>query len=317
MKDKILVTGAAGFIGSHLCENLISIGKKVIGLDNFDDFYDTSIKKNNLTSLKKSSNFTFYEIDITQKKEVFSVKEDFNVVIHVAGKAGVRPSVESPLKYIDTNINGTQNILDLMNQKNCKKILFASSSSVYGNNKNTPFKETHSVSNAISPYAFTKKANEVQIHTYHHLYKINAICFRFFTVYGPRQRPDLAIHKFFKKILNNETISLYGDGSTKRDYTYINDLVDGIIKGLNYLNEKKSLYEIINLGNSHPISLIEMVETIYNELRKEKNIEFLPMQMGDVDITHADITKAKKLINYNPKTTFKQGVAKFAEWYKN
>jgi len=317
MKEKILVTGAAGFIGSHLCENLIRAGKKVIGLDNFDSFYDSSIKENNLIYLKSSSNFTFYEIDITKRKELFSIKEKFNVVIHIAAKAGVRLSVESPLKYIDANINGTQNILDLMNQKKCKKILFASSSSVYGNNKNIPFKESQSVSNAISPYAFTKKSNEVQIHTYHHLYNINAICFRFFTVYGPRQRPDLAIHKFFKKILNNEPISLYGNGSTKRDYTYIDDLVDGIIKGLGYLNEKNSLYEIINLGNSNPISLMEMVETIYKELHKEKNIAFLPKQMGDVDITHADITKAKKLINYNPKTTFKEGISKFAEWYKN
>ncbi len=317
MKEIILVTGAAGFIGSHLCENLIRAGKKIIGLDNFDDFYDTSVKKNNLSILKKSRNFTFYKIDITKKKELFSIKEKFNVVIHIAAKAGVRLSVESPLKYIDTNINGTQNILDLMNEKKCKKILFASSSSVYGNNKNIPFKESQRVSNAISPYAFTKKSNEVQIHTYYHLYNINAICFRFFTVYGPRQRPDLAIHKFFKKILNNEPISLYGNGSTKRDYTYIDDLVDGIIKGLGYLNEKNSLYEIINLGNSNPISLMEMVETIYKELDKEKNIDFLPMQMGDVDITYADITKAKKLINYNPKTTFKEGISKFAEWYKN
>lgn len=317
MKEKILVTGAAGFIGSHLCENLIRAGEKVIGLDNFDSFYDSSIKENNLIYLKSSSNFTFYEIDITKKKKLFSIKEKFNVVIHIAAKAGVRLSVESPLKYIDANINGTQNILDLMNQKKCKKILFASSSSVYGNNKNIPFKESQSVSNAISPYAFTKKSNEVQIHTYHHLYNINAICFRFFTVYGPRQRPDLAIHKFFKKILNNQPIYLYGDGTTKRDYTYIDDLVDGIIKGLNYLNGKKTLYEIINLGNSNPISLMEMVETIYKELHKEKNIAFLPKQMGDVDITHADITKAKKLINYNPKTTFKEGISKFAEWYKN
>ena len=315
MKGKILITGAAGFIGSHLSETLIKLGYSVIGVDNFDAFYDISIKKNNLSSLLNSKSFQFYEIDITDRSKLFEIKEKFDTVIHIAAKAGVRPSIENPLNYINTNINGTQNILDLMLQKNCKNILFASSSSVYGNNKKTPFNENDDVTKAISPYAFTKKSNEIQIHTYHHLYKLNAICFRFFTVYGPRQRPDLAIHKFFKKILNNESIDLYGDGTTKRDYTYIEDLIDGLIKGLNYINNHEEIFEIINLGNNTPISLNEMVNTIYTVLNKEKNINFLPMQPGDVNITYADISKAKKLINYEPKTTFKKGIEKFADWY--
>lgn len=203
-----------------------------------------------------------------------------------------------------------------MRERSCKNILFASSSSVYGNNKKTPFSEDDEVVKAISPYAFTKKSNEIQIHTYHHLYNINAVCFRFFTVYGPRQRPDLAIHKFFNAILNNKPIEMYGDGTSKRDYTYIDDILDGVIKGLNYLQQNRKVFEIINLGNGTPISLIEMINIIYNVLSKEKNINNLPMQPGDANITFADISKAQKLINYQPKTNFKKGIEKFTIWYK-
>lgn len=317
MLKKVLVTGAAGFIASHLIEKLLSKNIYVIGIDNFDSYYEKSIKETNLKSLQKigGSSFSFHEIDITNKKDLFSICEPIDCVFHLAAKAGVRPSIKDPSAYINTNINGTQNILDFMLKNSVKNLLFASSSSIYGNNKSIPFKEEDIVDFPISPYAFTKKTNELQIHTYHKLYQINSICLRLFTVYGPRQRPDLAIHKFFNKILQDNPIEKYGDGMTKRDYTYIEDIIDGIIGGLEYIKKNNNVFEIINLGNNNPISLNEMVDTIYKVLKKEKKIITLPMQPGDVNITYADISKAKKLINYNPKISFKEGIEKFAKWY--
>ncbi|MCB0510016.1 MAG: GDP-mannose 4,6-dehydratase [Chitinophagales bacterium] len=319
MAKKILITGAAGFIGSHLSELLLTEGFKVVGLDNFDSFYSKELKLANLSSIQSNNNaanFSFYEVDICNKEQLYSIQDDIDLVVHIAAKAGVRPSIQNPTVYIDTNINGTQNVLDFMREREVDKIVFASSSSIYGNNKKTPFSELDDVGRPISPYAFTKRANELQIHTYHYLYEIDAICLRFFTVFGPRQRPDLAIRKFISLIQNNEPIEMYGDGSTGRDYTYVQDTVAGILLAINYLVNHKKVYEIVNLGNSKPLSLREMIDTIYEVLGKEKNIKQLPMQPGDVEQTFADISKAKELLNYSPKVGFKEGISRFIEWHK-
>lgn len=316
---KILITGAAGFIGSHLSELLLTEGFKLVGLDNFDSFYSKELKLENLSSIQSNinaANFSFYEVDICNKEQLFSIQDDIDLVVHIAAKAGVRPSIQDPTVYIDTNINGTQNVLDFMRMKKVNKIVFASSSSIYGNNKKTPFSELDDVGGPISPYAFTKRANELQIHTYHYLYEFSAICLRFFTVFGPRQRPDLAIRKFISLIHKNEPIEMYGDGSTGRDYTYVKDTVAGILLAINYLFSNKNVYEIINLGNSKPLSLREMIDSIYEVLGKEKNIKQLPMQPGDVEQTFADISKAKELLNYSPKVGFKEGISRFIEWQK-
>ena len=315
---KILVTGAAGFISSHLITNLLIDGNMVIGIDNFDPFYDKAIKLSNVEKLEAlgKERFTFHELDICDKNSWTAIHK-VDIVIHIAAKAGVRPSIESPESYIQANINGTHNVLDWMQEKGVKKLLFASSSSIYGNNKSLPFKETDFVDHPISPYAYTKKANELQIHTYHKLYAIDAICMRFFTVYGPRQRPDLAIRKFVTKILNNEPIEMFGDGSTGRDYTYVTDTVDGICKAMEYLQNNDNVYEILNFGNSKPVKLKEMIDYIYEITGKEKNVIQLGMQPGDVDITYANIEKAKKLIGYDPKIEFKEGLKLFIDWLKS
>lgn len=320
MKQSILITGVAGFIGSHLAERLLTEGMQVIGIDNFDNFYPKPLKVTNLEHIKShenKANFSFYEIDICNKEALFAIQEKIDVVVHIAAKAGVRPSIENPSSYIKSNISGTQNILDLMRQKQTKKLIFASSSSVYGNNKKTPFSETDDVSKPISPYAFTKKANELQIHTYHSLYQIDAICLRFFTVFGPRQRPDLAIRKFISLIQEGKPIDMYGDGTTGRDYTYVKDTVDGIFKAIQYLQNKDKVYEIINLGSHSPILLNEMIETIGATLNTSPKVNVLPMQPGDVEVTYADISKAKKLLNYEPKVSFQQGINDFVKWFNN
>ena len=236
--------------------------------------------------------------------------------MHLAAMAGVRPSIENPTLYQEVNCLGTQNILECMKKHGVNKLVMASSSSVYGNCKEVPFKETFVVDYAISPYAATKKANEVMTHVYHALDNMNVIMLRFFTVFGPRQRPDLAINKFTRLMLIDEEIPMFGDGSTSRDYTYVEDIVDGIKRSIRYVEENDNVYEIINLGNSSPVSLKDMINTIGEVLNKKPKILELPMQPGDVEKTYADITKAKKLLGYNPKTTFKEGIEKFVEWYK-
>ena len=235
--------------------------------------------------------------------------------MHLAGKAGVRPSIEDPQGYISANIVATQNILDLMKDRGIRKMAFASSSSVYGNCKETPFHEGMDVSLPISPYAATKKTCELINHTYHYLHGLDIINMRFFTVFGPRQRPDLAIHKFTKLIREGKQISMFGDGSTARDYTYIEDTLAGIVSAIHYLLKHDKVFETINLGNNHPVLLRDMIAAIYKATGKNPNIKQLPMQPGDVDITYADITKAKQLLGYQPKFDFKEGVKRFVEWY--
>ena len=313
-----LITGGAGFIGSSLSERLIKEGNRVVAIDNFCDFYNPTIKENNVKELIKNSNFKLYRNDIRDRESVKKIFEENNIdiVMHLAAMAGVRPSIENPVLYQEVNCMGTQNILEEMKAHNAKNLVMASSSSVYGNCKEVPFKENMIVDFAISPYAATKKANEVMTHVYHKLFDMNVIMLRFFTVYGPKQRPDLAINKFTRLMLEDKEIPMFGDGTTSRDYTYIDDIVDGIIRSCNYVENNNDVYEILNLGNSSPVSLKEMINTIGQAIGVEPKIKQLPMQPGDVDRTFADISKAKKLIGYNPKTSFKEGIENFVKWYK-
>lgn len=313
-----LITGGAGFIGSSLSERLIKEGNRVVVIDNFCDFYNPTIKENNVKELIKNSKFKLYRNDIRDRESVKKIFEENNIdiVMHLAAMAGVRPSIENPVLYQEVNCMGTQNILEEMKAHNVKNLVMASSSSVYGNCKEVPFKENMIVDFAISPYAATKKANEVMTHVYHKLFDMNVIMLRFFTVYGPKQRPDLAINKFTRLMLEDKEIPMFGDGTTSRDYTYIDDIVDGIIRSCNYVENNNDVYEILNLGNSSPVSLKEMINIIGQVIGTEPKIKQLPMQPGDVDRTFADISKAKKLIGYNPKTSFKEGIENFVEWYK-
>ena len=313
-----LITGGAGFIGSSLADDLLEKNNRVVVIDNFCDFYDPQIKENNIKNALKNDNYKLYRGDIRDKKllnKIFS-ENNIDVVVHLAAMAGVRPSIENPVLYQEVNCLGTQNILECMKEKRIMNLVMASSSSVYGNSKTVPFKESDIVDFAISPYAATKKANEVMTHVYHKLYNMNVIMLRFFTVYGPRQRPDLAINKFTRLMLDGKKIPMFGDGSTSRDYTYIGDIVDGIEKSVNYCLNNSNVYEILNLGNSSPVSLKEMINIIGKCLNVVPDIEELPMQPGDVDRTYACIDKAKNMIGYNPQTPFEEGIKKFVKWYK-
>lgn len=313
-----LITGGAGFIGSTLATKLLELGNKVVVVDNFCDFYDPMIKENNIKENLNNNNYKLYRVDIRDREKMSKIFNDniIDGIIHLAAMAGVRPSIENPILYQEVNGLGTQNVLEEAHKHNIKNLVMASSSSVYGNCDKVPFKEEYVVDYAISPYAATKKANEVMAHVYHHLYDMNIVMLRFFTVYGPKQRPDLAINKFTRLMLENREIPMFGDGTTSRDYTYIDDIVDGIIKSMNYVENNKNVYEVINLGNSSPISLIEMINTIANVLGVVPNIKQLPMQPGDVERTYADISKAKRLIKYEPKTSFIDGITKFVNWYE-
>jgi UDP-glucuronate 4-epimerase len=310
----ILVTGGAGFIGSHLCEKLINLGFNVICVDNFDKFYDTAIKEDNISKIIANSKFKLYRADIcdlNQIDDVFS-KNKVELVIHLAARAGVRPSIKDPLLYEKVNVTGTVNLLECCKKHNISKLIFASSSSVYGGNRKIPFSEDDNVDRPISPYAATKRAGELICHTYYSLYGINVFCFRFFTVYGPRQRPEMAIHKFTRQILRGEQIELFGNGSSSRDYTYIDDVISGI---LNSLDRVKG-FEIINLGNSNSVKLISLVSLIEDITGRKAKLKFVENQPGDVFMTYADIRKARKMLKYSPETNIKDGLAKFTEWYK-
>lgn len=325
MNKNILVTGGAGFIGSHLCERLLLEGNKVVIIDNFNEFYDPQIKRNNIIEIKNTMKNNSIDInklelcegdfrDIEFLNKLFD-NNDIHIVVHLAAMAGVRPSIENPQLYYDVNITGTLNLLEQCRRKNIKKFVFASSSSVYGNNEKVPFSETDIVDNPISPYAATKKSGELMCHTYYHLFDMSIAALRFFTVYGPRQRPDLAIHKFTHLIKNNESIPFFGDGSTSRDYTYIDDIVDGIVKSMKWVEKNEKAYDVFNIGGDKTVSLKEMVETIETTLGIDAKINKLPMQPGDVNRTCADISHSNEILGYSPKTTFKQGIEKFVEWY--
>ena len=305
---RVLVTGAAGFIGSNLARHLLDQGNIVVGVDNFDSFYDPQLKLANISNLLKNSNFLLCEGDIRDSAFIDEVMATHkpDAVVHLAARAGVRPSIEQPVLYYDVNVTGTLVLLEAMRNHGIKNMAFASSSSVYGNNKKTPFAETDNVDNPISPYAATKKADELLCYTYHHLYGFNIFCLRFFTVYGHNQRPEMAIQQFGRLIREGKTITMYGDGTSRRDYTYIDDIVDGITASI----ERLKGYEIINLGNHDTIALKDLIDQIAKTLGREAIIKQLPLQPGDVNITYADITKASKLLGFQPKHSIQEGLEK-------
>jgi len=308
-----LVTGGAGFIGSHTVEKLLQDNWHVTVIDNFDPFYDRSIKERNIENYIKHPRVTFLNLDIRNYHKLKEyVHGQYDLVVHLAGKAGVRPSISHPMLYQNVNVLGTQNLLELSKDLGVKQFVFASSSSVYGVNPNVPWSEDDYVLQPISPYASSKISGELLGHVYTNLYPMRFIALRFFTVYGPRQRPDLAIHKFARKIMDGEAIPVFGDGTTRRDYTFIDDIVQGIMGAVYY---DKTDYEVINLGNNRTISLSKMIKTIENTFGKKAIINRLPMQSGDVFQTYANVNKAFTLLGYEPSTSFEDGIAQFREWY--
>ncbi|MEL6589325.1 MAG: NAD-dependent epimerase/dehydratase family protein [Bacteroidota bacterium] len=317
MKEKrhILVTGGAGFIGSHLVDALLANGERVTVLDNFEPYYDISIKKSNIAQHLLHPDYQLIEADIRDRVSLEEKLEDrYDAIIHLAAQAGVRPSIKKPVVCQEINVNGTQNMLEFARSREIKQFVFASSSSVYGVNPRVPWAENDYVLQPISPYASSKVCGELMGHVYTHLYGIRFLALRFFTVFGPRQRPDLAIHKFAKKMLNQEEIPVFGDGSTRRDYTFVGDTVKGILAALDY---EGSMYEIFNLGNHNTVSLSEMISTLERVLGVEAIINRMPEQPGDVPQTYADISKAQKLLGYQPQTSFEAGIESFYEWIKS
>ena len=311
---KVLVTGTAGFIGSHLCEALLARDCQVVGLDNFDEFYDPAVKHDNIGPCLESKNFKLVKGDIRDAPLLESLLRggDTDVVVHLAAKAGVRPSIADPLGYQDVNVAGTACLLEAARKHKLNKFIFASSSSVYGNNEKIPFAESDNVDFPISPYAATKKAGELLCHTYCHLFGIDLTCLRFFTVYGPRQRPDLAIHKFTRLIEAGQPIPIFGDGSMSRDYTYIDDTISGVLAAI----ERCKGYHIYNLGESQPIVLRDLVAAIEQALGKTATIDRQPLQPGDVNRTFADISLARKELGYNPSTDLANGLESFVSWFR-
>jgi UDP-glucuronate 4-epimerase len=308
----VLVTGGAGFIGSHVVEVLLKRGCTVTVVDDFNDFYEPAIKRRNVEGFR--GKVRLIEADIRDQKALHSAFDgsSFAAIIHLAARAGVRPSIAQPQLYTEVNILGTQNLLELAREFGVKKFVFASSSSVYGVNQKIPFQEDDPIFQPISPYAATKLAGEALCHVQHHLHGLDIACLRFFTVYGPRQRPDLAIHKFTGAILRGKTVEVYGDGSTRRDYTYIEDIVQGILACL----DRELGFEVINLGESRTVELRELVQLIEKAVGKKAQLRQLPLQAGDVPITYADITKAKRLLGYNPQINIEDGITRFVDWFR-
>jgi len=309
-----LVTGGAGFIGSHLVDRLLKSGWKVTVIDNFDDYYDPSIKRRNIAAHINNRMFKLIESDIRDLESLKMALEDsYDVIVHLAARAGVRPSVLNPKICYEVNVLGTLNMLEIAKEFGIRQFIFASSSSVYGSNPNVPWKEDETKPLPVSPYGASKLSGEALGISYSQLYGIRFIALRFFTVYGPRQRPDLAIHKFTRAMLSGETIEIYGNGESARDYTFIEDIIDGVVTAIEY---KKSNFEVFNLGNNKPVSILELVETLKDILGIKPRITFVDHQLGDVQITYADIEKARHLLNYNPQTELSVGVRKFVEWYQ-
>lgn len=318
-KKTYLVTGGAGFIGSHLVRNLLERGDAVVCLDDFNDFYDPRIKEENVAPFEKNPNFRLYRADIRDWNTLSEVFENHGKslrdggIVHLAARAGVRPSLTEPRLYLETNVTGTLNLAEMARAHDIKKFVFASSSSVYGDSPETvPFREDQDISKPISPYASTKAMGESLLHTYSHLHNLQVVALRFFTVYGPGQRPDLAIHKFTRLIDEGKPIPVFGDGTTRRDYTYVDDIMQGVLASIEY---DKTPYEIFNLGESQTTTLSELIQCIESALGKKAVIDRKPMQPGDVSVTYADISKAKKLLGYHPTTKIPEGIPKFVDWY--
>jgi UDP-glucuronate 4-epimerase len=312
----VLVTGAAGFIGSHLTDRLLENGVEVVGVDNYDNFYDPAVKERNLERARDFRAFTEIRGDLRDATLIQKLPAHIDTVVHLAARAGVRPSIADPGLYLDVNLQATLNVLELMRSRGLKRLLFGSSSSVYGDSTRVPFCETDCADRPISPYAATKRAGELLVHAYHHLHGVGSICLRFFTVYGPRQRPDLAIHKFAALLHAGEPIPMFGDGSSERDYTYVGDILDGIEGALRYLDRHTGCYEIVNLGSARTISLRRMIEVLAGELDVEARVRQLPDRSGDVRTTFADLSRAKRLLGYTPAVSFDQGMRRFAEWFQ-
>ena len=312
----IVVTGAAGFIGSHLCEALLDAGHKVTGIDNFDPFYPRLVKESNLKKASAHPGFHFVEGDIGDDAVLDRIPIHIDMVVHLAAKPGVLPSIMDPAAYIHSNIAVTNNLLEWMHRKDIRKMVFASSSSVYGNNAKIPFDENDGVNEPISPYAFTKRSCELMHHTYHSLYHFDIINLRFFTVYGERQRPDLAIHKFVRQVLEQQPITIYGDGSTARDYTYYADTVKGIQSAISYVMQHSNCWETVNIGNHSPVKLVDLVQAIGTATGVDPVLQFEPMKPGDVNITYAKIDKARTLFGYDPHTSLAAGLSKFVQWFR-
>jgi UDP-glucuronate 4-epimerase len=309
---RILVTGGAGFIGSHLVERLLAAGHTVAILDDFNDFYDPQIKQANIAGFAKD--VAVHHVDLRDAASVRNLfhHEKFEVIAHLAARAGVRPSIQYPQLYYDTNVSGTLHLLEAARVTGAQRFIFASSSSVYGASKTVPFSEDQHLTQTLSPYAATKIAGEFLCSTYSHLYQLRVVALRYFTVYGPRQRPDLAIHQFTRRINAGQPIEQFGDGTTRRDYTYIDDVIQGTMAALQY---EGPLFDIFNLGESETIQLKDLIVAIENALGKKAKINQLPEQPGDMPLTCADISKARKLLGYNPTTRLNEGLPKFIDWF--
>src|SRR6266536_653928 len=309
---RILVTGGAGFFGSHLVEKLLAAGRGVVILDDFNDFYDPQIKHANIAGFAKD--VTVYHVDLRDGGSVRSLfhREKVDAIAHLAARAGVRPSIQHAQLYCDTNVSGTLHLLEAARVTGVERFIFASSSSVYGASKTIPFSEEQHLIQTLSPYGATKVAGEFLCSTYSHLYQMRVVALRYFTVYGPRQRPDLAIHQFTRRIYAGQPIDQFGDGSTRRDYTYIDDVIQGTMAALQY---QGPLYDVFNLGESETIQLKELISAIENALGKKAKVNRLPEQPGDMPLTCADISKARKLLGYKPTTKLSEGLQKFIDWF--
>jgi UDP-glucuronate 4-epimerase len=312
-RKRALITGAAGFIGSHLTERLLADEWLVTGVDNFDPWYDPALKRANISGWP-ADQFRLVEIDIRDRTALRTdLAEEYDAIVHLAAKAGVRPSIQDPEAYADVNVRGTRNVLDLARERGIPQVVFASSSSVYGVNPNLPWREDDAVLRPISPYASTKATGELLGHIYSHLYGIRFIGLRFFNVYGPRQRPDGAIHKFARGIVEGWPIPVFGDGTSRRDYVYVGDIVAGIRAAMDY---SESLYEVINLGSGQDIGVMDMIRCLALAVGKEAQIERHPDQAGDVQRTSGNMTKARQLLNYDPRTGFQEGLQQFVDWMR-
>jgi UDP-glucuronate 4-epimerase len=313
----VLVTGAAGFIGSHLVERLLGRGEAVVGLDCFDDFYDPRIKERNLDRARQHGAFREVRGDVRDDSTLSALPDEIHTIVHLAARPGVRPSIARPVLYCDVNVSGTAALLSLARDRGIRSFVFGSSSSVYGNSDRLPLSEDGPVDRPISPYAATKRSGELICHSATHLHDIRCLCLRLFTVYGPRQRPDLAIHKFARRMVDGQEIPLYGDGGTERDYTYIDDIIDGIEAGISFVQGRGASFEIVNLGGGRRVTLLEMVRALSNALGVEARIAWLPHQPGDVLRTHADVSKAGQLLGFRPSTGFEDGVEAFVRWFRD
>ncbi|HEX6852050.1 MAG TPA: NAD-dependent epimerase/dehydratase family protein [Candidatus Polarisedimenticolaceae bacterium] len=311
----VLVTGAAGFIGSHVVERLLGRGDRVVGLDSFDDFYDPSLKERNVGGVLGHPDYRLVRGDIRDDDALHAAfaGERHDAVFHMAARAGVRPSIEDPVLYASVNLDGTAKVLEAARRHGVRTFVFGSSSSVYGNNAKVPFAEDDPVDHPISPYAATKRAGELMAHTYHHLFAMDVACLRFFTVYGPRQRPDLAIRKFARRIAAGETIPQFGDGSAARDYTYVDDIVDGVLLAA----ERVRGFRIWNLGGSSPVPLSAMIAAVATGLGASARVEVLPAQAGDVERTWADVSRARSELGWSPRVGFDEGISRFLDWFRS